>query len=47
MEQYRTQKTHLTLGERPQENWPSLHLVMIVEIPGLKILIGVTSFCSC
>ena len=32
---------------RPQENRPSSHLVMIVEIPILKILIGVTSFCSC
>ena len=30
----------------PWENQPSSHLVMIVEIPVLKILIGVTSFCS-
>ena len=29
------------------ENWPSLHLVMIVEIPIFKVLISVTSFCSC
>ena len=31
----------------PWENRPSSHLVMIVEIPILKFLIGVTSFCSC
>ena len=33
--------------DRPRENQPSLHLVTIVKIPILKILIGVTSFCSC
>ena len=33
--------------DRPRENQPSSHLVMIVEIPVLKFLIGVTSFCSC
>ena len=31
----------------PRENRPSLYLVMIVEIPVLKFLIGITSFCSC
>ena len=31
----------------PRENRPSSHLVMIVEIPVLKFLISVTSFCSC
>ena len=31
----------------PRENRPSSHLVMIVEIPVLKFLIGITSFCSC
>ena len=31
----------------PRENRPSSHLVMIVEIPVLKFLIGATSFCSC
>ena len=31
----------------PQENWPSLHLEMIVEIPVLKVLISITSFCLC
>ena len=31
----------------PRENRPSSRLVMIVEIPVLKFLIGVTSFCSC
>ena len=28
----------------PQENQPSSHLIMIVEIPVLKFLIGITSF---
>ena len=31
----------------PWENRPSSHLVMIVEIPVLKFLIGITSFCLC
>ena len=31
----------------PRENWPSSHLVMIVEIHVLKFLIGINSFCSC
>ena len=33
--------------DRPRENRPSLHLGMIVEIPVLKVLISITSFCSC
>ena len=33
--------------DRPQENRPSLHLGMIVEIPILKVVISITSFCSC
>ena len=33
--------------DSPRENWPSSHLVMIVDIPVLKILIGVSSFWSC
>ena len=33
--------------DRPRENRPSSHLVMIVEIPVLKFLIGITSFCLC
>ena len=37
----------ICICDRPQENRPSFHLVMIVEIPVLKFLIGVTSFCSC
>ena len=36
-----------TICDLPRENRPSSHLVMIVEIPILKILIGLTSFCSC
>ena len=35
------------IPDLPQENWPSSLLVMIVEIPVLKFLIGITSFCSC
>ena len=27
---------HYQICDRPQENWPSLHLVMIVGIPILK-----------
>ena len=33
--------------DRPRENRPSSHMVMIAEIPVLKVLISVTSFCSC
>ena len=33
--------------DRPRENRPSSHLVLIVEIPVLKVLISITSFCSC
>ena len=36
----------LHICDLPRENRPSSHLVMIVEIPVLKFLIGVTSFCS-
>ena len=36
-----------TICDRPQENRPSSHLGMIVEIPVLKIIISITSFCSC
>ena len=32
--------------DHPQENRPSSHLGMIVEIPVLKVLISVTRFCS-
>ena len=31
----------------PRENRPSSHLGMIVEIPVLKVVISITSFCSC
>ena len=37
----------IIICDLPRENRPSSHLVMIVEIPVLKFLIGVTSFCSC
>ena len=37
----------LVICDLPRENRPSLHLVMIVEIPVSKFLIGITSFCSC
>ena len=33
--------------DRPRENRPSSHLGMIVEIPILKVLISITSFCLC
>ena len=33
--------------DRPQENLPSLHLGLIVEIPVLKVVISITTFCSC
>ena len=33
--------------DRPRENRPSSHLGMIVEIPILKVVISITSFCSC
>ena len=33
--------------DRPRENRPSSHLVLIVEIPVLKVLISITSLCSC
>ena len=33
--------------DRPRENRPSSHLVLIVEIPVLKVLISITSFCWC
>ena len=33
--------------DRPRENRPSSHLGMIVEIPVLKVVISITSFCSC
>ena len=33
--------------DRPRENQPSSHLGMIVEIPVLKFVISITSFCSC
>ena len=33
--------------DHPQEIRPSSHLVMIVKIPVLKVVISVTSFCSC
>ena len=32
--------------DRPRENRPSSHLRMIVEIPVLKVVISITSFCS-
>ena len=37
----------LCICDLPRENRPSSHLVMIVEIPVLKFLLGITSFCSC
>ena len=37
----------LLICDRPRENRPSSHLVLIVEIPVLKVLISITSFCSC
>ena len=37
----------IIICDLPRENRPSSHLVMIVEIPVLKFLISVTSFCSC
>ena len=36
-----------SICDLPRENWPSSHLKMIVEIPVLKFLIGITSFRSC
>ena len=33
--------------DRPRENRPSSHLGMIVEIPVLKVVNSITSFCSC
>ena len=33
--------------DRPRENRPSSHLGMIVEIPVLKVVISIASFCSC
>ena len=37
----------LDICDRPRENRPSSHLGMIVEIRVLKIVISITSFCSC
>ena len=33
--------------DRPRENQPSSYLGMIVKIPVLKVVISITSFCSC
>ena len=33
--------------DRPRENRPISHLGMIVGIPVLKVVISITSFCSC
>ena len=44
---YIINKTEHFICDRPQENRPSSHLVLIVEIPVLKVLISITSFCSC
>ena len=38
-------KYFIYICDRPQEKRPSSHLVIIVEIPVLKFLISVTSFC--
>ena len=40
-------KRYIANCDRPRENRPSSHLEMIVEIPVLKIVISITSFCSC
>ena len=37
----------LDICDRPRENRPSSHLVLIVEIPVLKVLTSITSFYSC
>ena len=37
----------MNICNHPRENRPSSHLVMIVEIPVLKVLVSVTSFYSC
>ena len=37
----------IVICDRPRENRPSSHLGMIVEIPVLKVVISITSFCSC
>ena len=37
----------LDICDRPRENRPSSHLGMIVEISVLKVVISITSFCSC
>ena len=42
-----TVNTLISICDLPRENRPSLHLVIIVEIPILKFLIGITSFCLC
>ena len=40
-------KRNVSKCDHPWENQPSSHLVVIVDIPVLKFLISVTSFCSC
>ena len=37
----------MIICDHPWENQPSSHLGMIVEIPVLKVVISITSFCSC
>ena len=38
--------TCIIICDRPRENRPSSHLGMIVEIPVLKVVNSITSFCS-
>ena len=45
--QYEMQHNDDRICDRPRENRPSSHLGMIVEIPILKVVISITSFCSC